>query len=119
MSLSMTRAKKALSDTMSMSGLRLEGNNHKIGQLLSLHGHLGLALKEIETLKKQVETPTTIDIDDLQASCDAYEQGFGKGYNLTPDLTNPHLENTPEHGAWYYGCTRGQAKRKQIIDEAG
>lgn len=194
MSLSITRAKKALSDTMSMSGLIVEGNNRKVSQLLSLHGHLGLALKEIETLKKQVDTPaarwrekgepdphgdeytgmrselcmghltddemanalflgpsienltaakerirwlsrsvhtltlkinankpTTIDddVDAVQGPCDAYEQGYGRGYNLSNKLTNPYLEKTAEHTAWHYGCTRGQSKRKEIIEEAG
>lgn len=119
MSLSMVRAKKALSDTKSMSGLILEGNNRKVSQLLSLHGHLGLALEEIEKLKRQVETLNSPMGDSVIESCDAYEQGFDRGYKLSNNLFNPYLQDTPEHAAWFYGCTRGQAKRKEIIDEAG
>ena len=41
----------ALSITENMEGLVVEGNNHKVGRLLSLHGFLRQALNENERLE--------------------------------------------------------------------
>ena len=41
------KARYALKATETMEGISFNGNNHKIGQLFSLHGHLNDALSLI------------------------------------------------------------------------
>lgn len=58
MALDIKAAKNALAATGTMDGLRLEGNNHKITLLLSLHKHLTDALEQIEELEMGIRVNT-------------------------------------------------------------
>lgn len=47
------QAEYALSKTETVDGLRFSGNNHKIGQLLSLHGHLKDSMERLTLLENE------------------------------------------------------------------
>lgn len=48
MKLDVNSAQHALVSTKTLNGLVIEGNNHKVGQLLSLHGHLDDAMSDLK-----------------------------------------------------------------------
>lgn len=64
----------AIAVTENMKGLVLEGNNHKIGRLLSLRNFLSEALNEVERLEE--------DLNDLHS-----------GQNIVMPSSKGHAQN--------------------------
>lgn len=67
---------------------------------------------EVDPNEKEVEV-----VDAIQSICDAYEQGFGHGYQRR-DLSNPYRKTSKEEAAWAYGYQTGKIKveRKEKND---
>jgi hypothetical protein len=50
------------------------------------------------------------DIEEIWMICNAYESGYGHGYDRR-GLTNPYKGGTDQRKGWDYGFSEGEKKR--------
>lgn len=60
----------------------------------------------------------TMNPNQVQAICTAYESGFGHGYNRRePPLGNPYHDGVPEAQAYAIGVAEGELRKKREASE--